>query len=89
MFLAKWQQLATLKLRPTVCHVLAHTHIPSPDAFAQVCLIPHDAEAFARALYAELHSCDALGAETIIVERPPEAPEWSGVTDRLGRAAAN
>ena len=83
------RQLTGLNVNRAGCHVIAHTHIPSPDMFAQVCLIPHDAEAFARALYAELHSCDALGAETIIVERPPEAPEWSGVTDRLGRAAAN
>jgi L-threonylcarbamoyladenylate synthase len=81
------RQLAALKLNPAACHVLAHTHIPSPEMFAQVCLIPHDAEAFARALYAELHSCDALGAQTIIVELPPESPEWSGITDRLRRAA--
>ena len=82
------RQLTGLKVNRAGCHVIAHTHIPSPDTFAQVCLIPHDAEAFARALYAELHNCDALGAETIIVEQPPETPEWSGVTDRLRRAAA-
>ena len=50
--------------------------------------MPHDAEAFARALYAELHRCDAAGAELIVVETPPESPEWSGVADRLRRAAA-
>jgi L-threonylcarbamoyladenylate synthase len=95
MILLSWQdeadlirQLGGLKVNRAGCHVIAHTHIPSPDTFAQVCLIPHDAEAFARALYAELHTCDALGAETIIVELPPETPEWSGVTDRLRRAAA-
>ena len=82
------RQLAGLQLNPAACHVLAHTNLPSPDVFARVCLIPHDAEAFARALYAELHGCDALGAEAIVVELPPETPEWSGITDRLRRAAA-
>jgi len=82
------RQVTARKLNPAACHVIAHTHIPSPETYARVCLIPHDAEAFARALYAELHSCDALGAETIIVELPPETPAWAGIADRLRRAAA-
>jgi L-threonylcarbamoyladenylate synthase len=82
------RQLAGLRLRPAGCVVLAHAHIPAPDEFAGVCVIPHDAEAFARALYAELHGCDALGAQAIVVELPPDTPEWSGITDRLRRAAA-
>ena len=51
-------------------------------------VMPHDAEAFAQALYAELHRCDEAGAELIIVERPPESAEWSGIADRLKRAAS-
>jgi L-threonylcarbamoyladenylate synthase len=51
-------------------------------------VIPHDAEAFARAIYAELHHCDEAGAELIIVETPPSTEEWRGITDRLTRAAA-
>ena len=82
------RQLAALALPPGRCHLLAHAHLPAPEAFARVCLIPHDAEAYARALYAELHQCDALGAEVIIVELPPDSPAWSGITDRLRRAAA-
>ena len=70
------------------CFVIAHTKIPSPENFAGVNVIPHDAEAFARALYAELHRCDAAGAELIVVEAPPDSPEWSGIADRLKRAAA-
>lgn len=70
------------------CHVIAHAHIPSPEQFAHVSVIPHDAEAFARAIYAELHRCDEAGAQVIIVEAPPEAAEWSGIADRLRRAAA-
>jgi len=69
-------------------HVIAHTKIPAGFGPANVSVIPHDAEAFARALYAELHRCDAAGAELIVVEATPDLPEWSGIADRLRRAAA-
>ena len=69
-------------------HIVAHTRIPSGFGEANVSVIPHDAEAFARALYAELHRCDAAGAKLIVVEAPPDLPEWSGIADRLRRAAA-
>jgi L-threonylcarbamoyladenylate synthase len=81
-------QLSTLRIQPSTCHVIAHTHIPSAENFARVSVIPRDAEAFARAIYAELHRCDEAGAELIVVESPPELPEWSGIADRLKRAAA-
>ncbi len=62
--------------------------IPSGKNFADVSVMPHDAEAFARALYAELHRCDEAGAKLIVVEALPESSEWSGIADRLRRAAA-
>ncbi len=68
-------------------HVVAHTQIPSSEGFASVSVIPHDAEAFARAIYAELHRCDAAGAELIVVEALPDAPAWRAIADRLRRAA--
>ncbi len=68
--------------------IIAHTQIPVNFSAGNVCVIPHDAEAFARALYAELHRCDTAGATWIIVEAPPDLPEWAGITDRLQRAAA-
>jgi L-threonylcarbamoyladenylate synthase len=81
-------QLSTLNPQPSTCFVIAHTKIPSVESFAGVSVIPHDAEAFARAIYAELHRCDEAGAEMIVVEAPPNLPEWSGIADRLQRAAA-
>jgi len=81
-------QLVTRHLSPVTCHVIAHTKIPPVGEFAGVSVIPHDAEAFARAIYAELHRCDEAGAEAIVVEAPPELPEWAGIADRLRRAAA-
>jgi L-threonylcarbamoyladenylate synthase len=68
--------------------IVAHTKIPVSFSPTNVSVIPHDAEAFARALYAELHRCDAAGAKLIVVEAPPDLPEWSGIADRLRRAAA-
>jgi L-threonylcarbamoyladenylate synthase len=68
--------------------VLSHTRIPSTTDFGRVSVIPHDVEAFARAIYGELHECDAAGAKAIIVEKLPDSPEWAGIADRLMRAAA-
>jgi L-threonylcarbamoyladenylate synthase len=70
------------------CHIVAHTKIPAGFGAETVSVIPHDAEAFARALYAELHRCDEAGAELIVVEAPPETAAWRGIADRLHRAAA-
>ena len=70
------------------CHVIAHTNIPSGDDLAGVSVIPRDAEAFARAIYAELHRCDEAVAELIVVEALPDAPAWRAIADRLRRAAA-
>ncbi len=94
LMILKWRdeadlnsQVAALK-SATRRHVIAHTHIPSQTGFSSVSVIPHDAEAFARALYAELHRCDELGAELIIVEAPPETSEWRAIGDRLKRASS-
>lgn len=76
-----------LGANPERTHVIAHSRIPSITAFGRVSVVPHDAEAFGRALYGELHACDEAGAEWIIVEAPPDGPEWRAVTDRLERAA--
>lgn len=71
------------------CHIIAHTQIPAAECGGEVSVIPHDAEAFARALYGELHRCDEAGADLIVVEAPPEAAEWQAIADRLKRAAAS
>jgi L-threonylcarbamoyladenylate synthase len=81
-------RLADLRHEASSCFVLAHTVIPAGEPFAGVCVIPHDAEAFGRALYAELHRCDAAGAGLIVVEAPPNLPAWAGIADRLRRATA-
>jgi L-threonylcarbamoyladenylate synthase len=79
-------QLASRSIDPHGVYVLAHTRIPTGGTLS-VSVIPHDPEAYARALYAELHRCDADGATTIVVEAVPNTPKWQGIADRLQRAA--
>jgi L-threonylcarbamoyladenylate synthase len=81
-------QLAAFPVPPSKIHLIAHSHIPSGAGLGEVSVIPHDAEAFARAIYAELHRCDEAGAELIVVEALPDEPEWRAIADRLTRAAA-
>jgi L-threonylcarbamoyladenylate synthase len=95
LFVLNWRdetdlksQIADRRSQIQNCFIIAHTKIPAAGIFADVSVMPHDAEAFARALYAELHRCDENGAESIVVEAPPDLPEWSGIADRLRRAAA-
>ncbi len=47
-----------------------------------------DAAAYAAELYAALHRLEDAGVERIVVSRPPTAPEWQAVHDRLNRGAA-
>ena len=79
-------QLAERVPARELVHVIAHSVIPSGNGVASVSVIPHDAEAFARALYGEFHRCDEEGADWIVVETLPEGPAWRGIADRLARA---
>lgn len=96
VLLCSWEDERELRQRSTESgllasriHVITHTCIPSGEGYGRVSVIPHDAEAFARALYAELHECDERGAELIIIEAPPKTGEWRAITDRLNRAASS
>jgi L-threonylcarbamoyladenylate synthase len=48
--------------------------------------MPRDPHAYAQKLYAALRELDTAGCNEILIEAPPEAPEWSAVGDRLNRA---
>jgi L-threonylcarbamoyladenylate synthase len=41
----------------------------------------------AQQLYDTLHKMDALGADVLLIEAPPNSPEWLAILDRLTRAA--
>jgi len=49
---------------------------------------PADAAGYAHDLYARLRELDHAGCDAILVEQPPEEPEWLAIRDRLNRAAA-
>src|SRR5262249_44304498 len=59
-------QISNLKSQISKVHILCHSRIPRFTAGFQVSIIPHDPEAYARAIYAELHRCDDAGAEIIV-----------------------
>jgi L-threonylcarbamoyladenylate synthase len=71
---------------PEETSIIAHSQIPLSGSFSRVAVLSHNAEAFARALYAELHRCDESGAALIVVEAPPPHPAWRAIADRLSRA---
>ena len=50
--------------------------------------MPGEPRAYARGLYAALRELDASGCDEILIELPPETPEWAAVRDRLQRAAS-
>ncbi len=81
-------QISNFPISRDRIHVIAHRVIPLRQNFGRVAVIPRDAEAFARAIYAELHQCDEAGAELIVVEALPTSEEWRAIADRLARAAA-
>jgi L-threonylcarbamoyladenylate synthase len=95
LLLFHWSNEQELRLRiesagfsPRECHVIAFEHIPQGHGLGRVSVVPHDPEAYARALYAELHRCDQELARLIVVEEPPFGAAWQGIRDRLRRAAA-
>jgi len=80
-------QLQPLQFPAEKTCVITRSQIPLTGKFARVSVLPRDAAAFARALYAELHKCDESGAALIVVEAPPSHPSWRAIADRLTRAS--
>jgi L-threonylcarbamoyladenylate synthase len=66
--------------------VLVRTcHIAS-TASAAVVALPREPHLYAHDIYAALRAADEVRAARILVEEPPDAPEWLAVRDRLLRA---
>jgi L-threonylcarbamoyladenylate synthase len=66
--------------------VLAHSTIQPPDFEGTWFDAPAHDTAYAQQLYANLRALDALAADEIWIETPPDGPEWHTVRDRLRRA---
>jgi L-threonylcarbamoyladenylate synthase len=68
-------------------HKVAVLAFSRPDERVDYWLrMPRDPKAYAQRLYAALRELDSAGCERILVEAPPDAPEWDAVRDRLRRA---
>jgi L-threonylcarbamoyladenylate synthase len=50
--------------------------------------MPPEPREYAARLYAVLHDLDSRGFNILVVDLPPNLPEWLAVRDRLRRAAA-
>ena len=48
--------------------------------------MPRDPRAYAQRLYAALRELDSAACAEILIEAPPETPEWAAIGDRLKRA---
>lgn len=55
-----------------------------PDC--EVTVLPEQPQEVAERLYSALHALDALKVDRLLVELPPQRPEWLAVLDRLTRA---
>ena len=66
--------------------VLAHSVAQPPDFDGTWFDAPSHDTAYAQQLYANLRALDALAADEIWIEAPPDGPEWHAVRDRLRRA---
>ncbi|HEX8011686.1 MAG TPA: L-threonylcarbamoyladenylate synthase [Casimicrobiaceae bacterium] len=66
--------------------VLAHSVAQPPTFDGAWFDAPAHNAAYAQELYANLRALDALAADEIWIESPPDGPEWSAVRDRLRRA---
>ena len=74
--LRKFRQIGTLEFSGTVIRDRGHTN--------NLTEIPEVAAAH---FYETLHRLDQEGLEAVLVELPPDAPEWAAIRDRLTRAA--
>ncbi|MDB6039330.1 MAG: translation factor Sua5, partial [Verrucomicrobiales bacterium] len=82
------QAIGVAGFSPQEAHLIVHTEIPRTSLFGHISVIPLDAEAYARAIYSELHQRDEAEARLIVVEQLPDTSDWEGINDRLRRASA-
>jgi L-threonylcarbamoyladenylate synthase len=79
--------LAILRDPPPDTGFLVHSPALRGLRAAHLYVMPKDHRGYRRALYATLHELDRQ-VNRIIVEEPPDGPEWLDIWDRLSRAAA-
>ena len=66
--------------------VITHSFDAEPAQRVRVIRLAADVETWERELYALLRALDEERYGTLIIEAPPETPEWDAVNDRIQRA---
>ena len=89
LFTSRKELVSFAKTSQKICAALVIGEIGNSDKLlgCNYINLPDDAEQFAERLYSSLHALDDLGVELLLVEVPPNAPEWLAILDRLSRAA--
>lgn len=85
-----WQQaqnLANQQLKTMVITWSKHQRSFQQHPYLQHTVMPNDAEAYGRQLYAMLHQTDQAGFGYLLVETVPDDSSWQAVQDRLQRAS--
>lgn len=62
--------------------------VQAPADGAIVIDLPGEPAGYSAGLYAVLHAMDDAGVDRIVIQAPPDTPEWLAVWDRLRRASA-
>ena len=75
--------VAQLQAKGIVVAVIGHA-LPALTQAQK--MLPANPAGYAYGLYAALRDMDQTGSDLILVETPPQSPEWLGVNDRLRRS---
>ena len=65
---------------------LTSSNVRADDQWTVV--LQPSAKAWQAGVYDALHTLDDSGADVIVIDAPPNSPEWAAVNDRLSRACA-
>lgn len=79
-------EVALLTERDERPAVLARLALPPADFDGVWLAAPHDAQAYAHDLYANLRRLDHVNADVLVIEDVPDGSDWLAVRDRLIRA---
>lgn len=86
-----WHQASALAAQDL--HVLIMTWSnadqsqPSSSEFIQQYSMPADPIAYGQQIYAKLRQFDQAAFDYLLIEAPPDHPDWLAITDRLQRAS--
>lgn len=85
---ARLLPLAEILQQNRTAAVLHYTADEALRSFAHALSLPAEKSGYAAGLYAALHHLDALHCPEILIETPPDTPEWADIGDRLSKATA-